>query len=163
MDFVTDRRRFLQLAGTGATVSLAGCNALQGGDGQPAADTDDGPEGTATVTLAVAIDQEAMRQRQMELQEKLQNGTINQTEAQQQLRAIQTELVGDAIETFRERADGDDSLTIDDTEEQLGILLVSGSPASLIDTLSDDVVRGLLPETTFEEAKAQSQSQPGGS
>jgi len=155
MDFVTERRRFLQMAGAGATVSLAGCSSLQNDGVQSDSDTTQAGE-TPTVTLLLEIDRMALQQVQAELQQKLQNGTINQTEAQQQFRTAQTELIGAAIEAFREEVRDDDSITIEETANQLGILLVTGSPASLIGTLEMSDVRGLLPEATFEEAQSQS-------
>lgn len=157
MEFDTERRRFLTLAGTGATLSLAGCASLQ--DDGPQAE-DDGTNGdigeTATVTVALEIDQEALRQLQAELGEQLQNGTINQTEAQQEFRQAQAELIGEAIESYRNRVSDDDSITIDETADQLGIMLVTGTPRALIGTLSAAEVRGLLPEATFAEAQSQS-------
>ncbi len=157
MDFDTDRRRFLALAGTGASLSVAGCASLQ--DDGPQAE-DDGTNAeigdTATVTLALEIDQEALRQLQAELGQQLQNGTINQTEAQEELRRAQAELIADTIESYRERVSDDDSITIDETAQQLGIMLVTGTPRALIGTLSTQEVRGILPEATFAEAQSQS-------
>lgn len=157
MEFDTERRRFLTLAGTGASLSIAGCASLQ--DGGPQAE-DDGTTGeigeTATVTVALEIDREALRQLQAELGQQLQNGTINQTEAQQELRRAQAELIADAIESYRNRISDDDSITIDETADQLGIMLVTGTPRALIGTLSTAEVRGLLPEGTFAEAQSQS-------
>lgn len=157
MDIDTERRRFLTLAGTGASVSIAGCASLENGGPQAEDDGTNGEIGdTATVTLALAIDQEALRELQAELGQQLQNGTINQTEAQQQLREAQQEMIAETIDSFSQRAADTDSLTIDETAEQLGIMLVSGTPKALIGTLSSDEVRGLLPEATFSEAQSQS-------
>lgn len=158
MDFTTDRRRFLQLAGTGAAFSLAGCNSIQNPQQQTTTAADDGTGDTATVTLALEIDQEALQEEQVKLQQELQNGTINQTEAQERFRNLQTELIGDAMSSFQERVQDDSSIQIDDTAEQLGIVLVSGEPSALIETLSNEEARGLFPEATFEEAQAQAQA-----
>lgn len=156
MDFETDRRRFLQLAGAGAAASFAGCSALQGEEVQPEATTQEGVGDSATVTVAIEIDQEALQQLQADLQSKLQNGTINQTEAQREFQQAQTELVTQAVDSFREWTEDEDSIAIDEAAEQLGILLVSGTPVTLIESLTEAEVRGLLPADVFEEAQSQS-------
>lgn len=158
MDFTTDRRRFLQLAGTGAAISVAGCNSLQNGGEQSTPEANDEIEDTATVTLAVEIDEEALQEEQVKLQQQLANNTINQTEAQERFVSFQSELIAEAISRLEERVQDDPAISIDDTAEQLGIVLVSGTPKALIETLSSDVARGLFPEATFEEAQAQSQT-----
>ncbi|MFW6384880.1 MAG: hypothetical protein ACOCY7_01955 [Halodesulfurarchaeum sp.] len=157
MDFTTNRRRFLQLTGTGAAFSLAGCNSLQNPQQQETTTASEGT-GDATVTLALEIDQEVLQEEQVELQQQMQNGTINETEAQERLQNLQTELIGDAMSSFQEQVRDDSSLSIDDTAEELGIVLISGTPSALIGTLSNEEARGLFPEATFEEAQAQSQS-----
>lgn len=158
MEFATDRRKFLQLAGTGAVVSLAGCSSLQSDDVQAeTTTTSEMSEGeTSTVTVSLEIDEEALKELEADLRAQLQNETINQTEAQRQYQIAQTELITDAIEQFRERTEGKDSIAIENEAEQLGLLLVSGTPASLIESLGEAEVRGLLPEEVFAEAQAQS-------
>ncbi|WP_338738571.1 hypothetical protein [Haloplanus salilacus] len=63
----TDRRRFLQLAGTGTALSMAGCSAISeqidGGDGG-----DGGAAEPATVTLGVQPDEQSMQELQSEIQ-----------------------------------------------------------------------------------------------
>lgn len=176
----TDRRRFLTLAGTGTALSLAGCPGLQGdtepdSDGQTsttepstaqetpgtgtASTPDDTGGGTETVAVAVQPDQQQLRQRRQQIQSELQAGNITRSEAQQQLQTAETDLRQQAIASFRERATSAESLTIVDTVDQFGVLLVSGSATSLIGTLGFSSVSALLPERTFQQAKAQAQQQ----
>lgn len=172
----TDRRRFLALAGTGTALSLAGCPGLQsdadpsaaqgtdtsttrGTSTDPAA-TQETPE-TETVAVAVQIDQQALRQRQQQIGSEVQAGNITRSEAQEQLQAAETDLRQQAIASFRERATSDESLTINDAVDQFGVLLISGSASSLIGTLSFSSVSALLPEQTFQQAKAQAQQGSG--
>ena len=167
MEFESTRRRFMQLAGTGATVSLAGCNALQGGDSD-GANTGTGPQSQsaggepATVTVGVEPDQTQLRERQQEIQSELQAGNLTQSEAQAEYRTAQESLIEDAINSFEERATSDLGLTVDDSISQAGALLVTGPPAGLIDTLSVDSVTGLFPQTAFEEIRSQVRTETPG-
>lgn len=151
----TDRRRFLQLAGTGTALSMAGCSAVSeqiGGD--------DGPE-SATVTLGVQPDEQSLQELQSEIQSQVESGEINRMEAQARFREGQTELTAEAVGRFENRT-GNVSVTVDDTVDQFGVLLVSGAPADLIGTLSFDEVSGLFPDSVFEEARTQSEGGAGG-
>lgn len=161
MEFESTRRRFMQLAGTGATVSLAGCNALQGigSDGADSSSTVQTTEADdATVTVGIEPDQQQLQEVQQEIQSELQAGNITQAEAQEQYRTAQSDLIADAIENFEQRANSDFDLTIDDAVRDVGALLVSGPPADLVGTLSFDGVTGLFPVATFERVKSQSQT-----
>ncbi|MFB6103104.1 MAG: hypothetical protein ABEJ73_11135 [Haloplanus sp.] len=145
----TGRRRFLQLAGTGTTLSLAGCSAFsnhEGGSG--------GGEET-TVTLAVQPDQQSLQELQSEIQSRVQSGELDRRQAQAEFRQRRIELTTDAVDTFQNRT-GNTSVTVDNTIAEFGVLLVTGSPAALIETLSYEEVSGLFPAATFEEAQAQS-------
>ncbi|RKS81873.1 hypothetical protein BDK61_1168 [Haloarcula quadrata] len=167
MEFESTRRRFMELAGVSATVSLAGCNALQGGDSD-GANTGTGSQsqsaGTepATVTVGVEPDQTQLRERQQEIQSEIQAGNLTQSEAQAEYRTAQENLAEDAINSFEERATSDLGLTIDDSISQAGALLVTGPPASLIDTLSVDSVTGLFPQATFEQIRSQVRTETPG-
>jgi acetamidase/formamidase len=149
MEFDTGRRRFLEIAGTGAALSLAGCNAQQT-DGEATGTAGSG----ATVTVAVQPDQEQLQQREDEIRSQLESGNISQTEAQQQFRTAQSELRAAAVSSFEEQA-AESGLTIDDSIEQFSVLLVSGPATALIDALSFEMVNGLLPAETFQQAKEQ--------
>lgn len=158
----TDRRRFLQLAGTGTALSMAGCSAIseqmgddsEGGSGDDTAD----PE---TVTIGVQPDEQALQELQSEIQSQVESGDLDRTEAQAEFREGQTELTADAVETFRNRT-GNVSVSVDDSVNQFGVLLVSGAPSNLIGTLSLDEVSGLFPASVFEEARTQSEGPAGG-
>lgn len=149
----TDRRRFLQLAGTGTALSMAGCSAISeqmdGDGGSDAAEP-------MTVTLGVQPDEESMQELQSEIQSQVESGELSRMEAQTEFREGQTELTADAVETFRNRT-GNVSVSVDDTVDQFGVLLVSGAPSDLIGTLSFEEVSGIFPASVFEEARTQSE------
>ncbi|WP_299269436.1 hypothetical protein [Halorientalis sp.] len=162
----TNRRRFMQLAGTGTALSIAGCNALQS-DGTPTADdTDDSSggetSGSATVTLQIQLGQQAQRQlqqQQIQVQSQIQSGELSQSEGQSRIREASAELYGDAIDSFQSENDGDTELTVEDSVEAFGVILVSGTPEALIDSLSRDAVGSLFAESTFQQAQSQAQQQ----
>jgi hypothetical protein len=145
----TGRRRFLQLAGTGTAASLAGCSALSnhdGGGGESAEPT--------TVTLAVQPDQQSLQALQSEIQSQVQAGELDPQQAQAEFQRRRAELTRNAVDVFRNRT-GNVSVSVDDTVTQFGVLLVSGDPAALIETLSFEEVSGLFPASTFEQARSQ--------
>jgi hypothetical protein len=146
----TGRRRFLQLAGTGTALSLSGCSALSNHDGDGGA----GGDGeSATVTLAVQPDQQSLQQLQSEIQSQVQSGELDRMQAQAEFRRQRIELTRAAVDSFRNRSNV--SVSVDDTVADFGVLLVSGDPAALIETLPLAEVSGLFPASTFEEARAQ--------
>ena len=167
MEFESTRRRFMELAGVSATVSLAGCNALQG-ISSGGTETGTGPQSqtanadSATVTVVVEPDQTQLRERQQEIQSEIQAGNLTRSEAQAEYRTAQESLAEDAINSFEERATSDLGLTIDDSISQAGALLVTGPPAGLIDTLSVDSVTGLFPQATFEQIRSQVRTETPG-
>jgi hypothetical protein len=154
----TDRRRFLQLAGTGTALSMAGCSAIS----EQIGSSDDGSGAeSATVTLGVQPDEQSLQELQSEIQSQVESGELDRMEAQAEFREGQTELTADAVDTFRNRT-GNVSVSVDDTVDQFGVLLVSGDPSELIGTLSFDEVSGLFPASVFEEARTQSGAGPTG-
>lgn len=161
----TNRRRFMQLAGTGTALSIAGCNSLQS-DGTPTdgTGTDDGTDeqtsGSATVALQIQLGQEAqqrLQQQRLQVQSQIRSGELSQSEGQSQLREIQVELYGEAISSFRSAVQGDAALTVENSVEAFGVLLVSGTPEALIDSLTMESVGSLFAESTFQRAQAQAQ------
>ena len=167
MDFNDERRKFLQFAGTGAALSLAGCNALQnddqesnGGQQPSQSQPTDSGDGTATVTVAIQVDQQQLQQRQSEIQSALESGNISRSEAQKRYRTAQSELRSTAASEFEERVQSNSKLTIQNAVRDLGVFLVSGDPAALIDSLSFAEVSALLAEAVFQ--RAQRQAQAGG-
>ncbi|WP_191906100.1 MULTISPECIES: hypothetical protein [unclassified Haloarcula] len=167
MEFKSTRRRFMELAGTSATVSLAGCNALQGGDSD-GTETGTGPQShsadadSATVTVVVEPDQTQLQERQQEIQSELQAGNLTQSEAQAEYRTAQENIAEDAINSFKERATADFGLTVDDSVPEASALLVTGPPAGLIDTLSVESVSGILSQATFEQILSQVRTETPG-
>ena len=166
MEFDTDRRRFLELAGTGTALSLAGCSALQGNSesqGTPGASTGSAAEGasggTQKVVVATEADRQKLQKRQKEIQSALTSGNISQSEARKRYQTAQQKLRSEAITSFRERANSNQNLSVVGAVEQYGILLVSGTPAALVEALSFTAVSALLPQTTFQQAKMQAQQQ----
>lgn len=160
----TDRRRFLQLAGTGTALSMAGCSAISeqmGDDSEGDGGGDGGSAESATVTIGVQPDEQALQELQSEIQSQVESGELDRMEAQAEFREGQTELTADAVDTFRNRT-GNGSVAVDDSINQFGVLLVSGAPSDLIGTLSFDEVSGLFPASVFEEARAQSEGAAGG-
>lgn len=168
MEFDTDRRRFLELTGTGTALVFAGCNALQNNGENNTENSAENSTGTtptstavekATVTVAVQADQQKFQQRQQEIRSELQAGNISRAEAQQQFRSAQNELRSNAVASFTEQARSKSNLAIENSVDQLGVLLVSGPPAALINILSDGDASALLPEATFQQAKSQAAQQ----
>lgn len=168
MEFDTDRRRFLELTGTGTALAFAGCSALQNNAENNTENSTENNTGTTTtstavekaiVTAAVQADQQKLQQRKQEITSELQAGNISRAEAQQQFRSVQNELRSTAVASFKERAQSKSNLTVENSVDQLGVLLVSGPPAALIDILSAGEASALLPEATFQQAKSQAAQQ----
>jgi len=171
MDIDTNRRRFLELAGTGTALSIAGCNALDSTEttasttNTDSTATDDGAaddgEGNTdrTAALQVQPDQEELKTQQEQVSSKLQSGELSRREAQQEMQSIRQTLLADARASFEGRLEDESSLGIDDSLDQFGVYLVSGSAGTLIDSLSYSEVGSMFARETFEEAKSQTQQQ----
>jgi hypothetical protein len=176
MDSDQSRRRFLELAGTGTVISLAGCNSLGGRSPQPtdaltrtddtagaeessdeATDLTEGEE--TAVGIGISGDQEKLQQAQQEIQAQMQNGNLSRAEAAQEYQTIQQELRAEAFATFEDRVQTEAGLTISESVEELGLLLVSGTPANLLGTLGFDEVQAIVSETRFRQTKAQADQQ----
>ncbi|WP_299333186.1 hypothetical protein [Haloplanus sp.] len=157
----TNRRRFLQLAGTGTALSMAGCSAISEQMGDDAEGSGDDSAEPVTVTLGVQPDEESLQELQSDIQSRVESGELSRTEAQAEFREGQTELTADAVETFQNRT-GNVSVSVDDSVNQFGVVLISGAPSALIETLSFDEVSGLFPASVFEEARTQSEGAAGG-
>lgn len=179
MDDYHSRRRLLQFAGTGVAASIAGCNALQDGDGTPTGtgadegttesqdgggdggttesggDDEGSGDGAQRLSLAVQPDQETLRQRQAEIQSQVQNGSMNRTAAQQEFQSAQADLIADAVSAFEDRSTDETGVSVEESLPEAGVLLVSGSPADLVATLEFDEVNALLSAGTYEQASQQ--------
>jgi hypothetical protein len=117
--------------------------------------------GDATVTVAVQPDQEAMQERQAEIQSALRDGNMSQQEAQQALQQAQVELVGEVVDDYRARVADEPALAIDDALPRFGVLKVTGTPAALVGTLSAPEVNALLDEETFADAQERADAAGG--
>lgn len=149
-----DRRTFLAAAAAGTAASVAGCS----GSGE---ETDTTPtelqttevpttaEPSAQVMAAVRPDRSEIRAVEEELKARVRNGSINRSQAQQEYRQRQTELLAESAESLRQRV-ADSELTIDDEKPDSGAFLVSGPSAALVDLLTADEVDALLSAAEFE-------------
>lgn len=160
MDFPSNRRQFLSVAGAGTAASIAGCTQFDlSNDGTQ----DDESGANATVTASVQPAQEdlsELQQRQAQLQQQAQAGEINQSEYEAEMQSLQEdqmELIDESMNEFESYAADADGLEIVDSADGTGLFLLESPPESLVETLTDEAVRGLLPEHVFEEAQ-QSQS-----
>lgn len=149
------RRRFLALASTGAGLSLAGCNEVL--DDGPA-QTGDGGDGEREVTLVAEPDQAAVQQERVRISQQVQNETIDRQEAQDALRQAQREAAGQAVEEVRSLV-ADGPVSVEDSLEAQGLLLVSGPANALIDLLSEDPVGGLAAASVFQDVQQRQQLQ----
>ena len=145
------RRRFLQLAGTGVAASVAGCSDLSV--------TDDGDDGAESgLTAIVEPDPDDLQ----ELEQEAVEGDLSQEEAQQR----QMELFESAIEDFEDRAaaEDDDDLRIEESEADTGIYLVDGSDETLMDALRSGDITVLAGDALYDQLMQQQQQgqQPEG-
>jgi hypothetical protein len=143
-----NRRRFLQLTGTGAAASLAGCSALN-----PLSDDDDadGGEYADMLTAAVGPSSEDVQ----ELQEAIENEEIDMQEAQQR----EAELFEDAVADFEQRAEDDDDLEIVDSAGEQGVYRIDSSASSAVEALQDGPVLALYEGATYDQILEQQQQQ----
>lgn len=138
-----DRRRFLQLAGTGAGASLAGCTDLGLLNSDDEADL---------LTVAVGPSQDEVD----ELIDDFESGEIDRTTAQQR----EQELFEDAISAFESRAEDEPDLTIEESTEQIGLFRVDADGALLIDVLKDGEVNSIHTSSAYDQFLEQQQQQP---
>lgn len=163
-----DRRRFVQLAGAGVALSAAGCSALQS-DGTTTGGTTTGDDpdgagaGSATVTLRLQLGQQArqeLQRRQLQIQSQIRSGNLSQSEGQSRIREASAELYGEAIDAFETEVASESNITVEDALESYGLVLVSGSPDALVDSLSTETVGSMYPESAFERARTRAQQGP---
>lgn len=173
---VTDgRRRFLELTGTGAALSIAGCLGNDGGDSDSPAvenDSDSSTEQTddetsdgdsvveeGMVTVALEADQEALAEAQESIQAEIENESISQEEAQTQLQETEQELLEEAGSAFESNVEELDGLSIVDSVPAIGAVLVDGEAEAMIETLSFTEVSALLSGETYETVLEQQEQQ----
>lgn len=140
-----DRRRFLQLTGTGTAAALAGCsdlNPLSDGDGE----YDD------VLTAVIGPDSAEIE----ELQEQVENEEIDMMEAQQR----QQELVEEAIDDFESRAEEDDGLTIEDSSPEYGLYRIDGEAETIVDELKGGPIASLSEGAAYDRILEEQEQQP---
>lgn len=148
-----NRRRFLELTGTGTAAALAGC-----ADINPLGDEDEG-EYDDMLTAVVSPDREEFE----ELQESIENDEMDVMEAQQR----QEEMIEESIEEFESLAEDDSDLEIEDSAEEFGLYRIDGSPESAIDALQAGPIASLYGGAEYdpmladaEQRRAQQEQQP---
>ena len=153
------RRRFLQAAGVGTFAAAAGC--LDDDTEEAVADepteTDDDTEasldGEPTVALVLQPGEDAIaefQERQVALQEQLEEGEITEEEFEAELADLQEEILDGLAEEFETLAD-EEGITIESREEQFSAYLVSAPAETLIGTLDSGLIEGLFPASIFDE------------
>lgn len=161
----TPRRNVLAAAVTGSTLGLAGCGNLAGSDGNITEQTDGEEDGTeddnrASATIALDV-QEEIQQAQEEIGTRVQEENLSREDAQAEFRDAQIEIISAAIEDVRTYAADTEGLAVQNTNEQLGAVLVSGPAAAVLGTLDADPVNSLLSASDFPTP--QEDGQPNGS
>ena len=144
------RRRFIELAAGSSAVALAGCGDLQGALGGEEAESVDVPSGEASVTAAIEPDEEALAELEADVMERVEEGEIDQMEAQAEFQEGQRELIAEAGESFESSLESDTDVTVEDSIAEFGAYLLTGEPAELIGLLSLETVGALVPAAVFE-------------
>ena len=144
-----NRRRVLELSGVGTTLAVAGCTSQLDGSGL------EGDE--RRVTMVVEPDQAAVQELEMEIQQELQAGELDQQQAQIEFQQRQAELLEAAFENVQTEFEAFD-LTIEDSLQDQ-ILLVAGPATDLIDGVDVEGIGGLLGSDAFEQAQEQQEAQ----
>ncbi|MFW6004014.1 MAG: hypothetical protein ACOCPV_00090 [Halodesulfurarchaeum sp.] len=158
MDFQPDRRSFLVLTGTSATAALAGCTSL---DSQSTTDGEgeDSPGSEATLTAQVQPDQEELQTLQEDLQSEIEDGELSEEEAQQELQEKQAELTAEAVRSYEEEVADEESVTVEDSEPEYGILRISAPATTLVSTLEDGGFAALLSSEYYDQYIQQQEQQ----
>ncbi|MFU8867159.1 twin-arginine translocation signal domain-containing protein [Natronococcus sp.] len=140
-----NRRRFLQLTGTGTAAALAGCSDLN-----PL--SDDGGEYDDVLTAVIGPDSAEIE----ELQEQVENEELDMMEAQQR----QQELVEEAIDDFESRAEEDDDLTIEDASPEYGLYRIDGEAEAIVDELKGGPIASLSEGAAYDRILEEQEQQP---
>ncbi|WP_293032450.1 hypothetical protein [Natronococcus sp.] len=140
-----DRRRFLQLTGTGTAAALAGCSDLN-----PL--SDDGGEYDDVLTAVIGPDSAEIE----ELQEQVENEEIDMMEAQQR----QQELVEESIDDFESRAEEDDDITVEDSSPEYGLYRIDGEAEAIVDELKGGPIASLSEGAAYDRILEEQEQQP---
>ena len=169
------RRGLIQVGGVGSATALAGClDSLPGsddddgdgddnGDGGAEADTIESVDGDQTLTIALSIDQERFEEERAEIQEEVmeevEDGDIEEEEAQMVMREremeLQMELIEESMGAVEASVEDADGLSLEESSEDTGLALVAGDLGSLVGALDHGSVAALLPEDDYEAEPQQ--------
>lgn len=139
------RRRFLQIAGTGAAASIAGCTEAS------LLSQDDDESGDDRLTAVVDVPREEVE----ELYDQLEAGEIDQVEFQEEVQQLRS----DAIEEFEEYVD-DEDVTIDESSDEVeGLYLIDGDDGAILDALRDGTLTVLYGSEAYDLIIEQQQQQ----
>lgn len=150
------RRSFLALTSTSAMGAIAGCSSL---NSQSQTEESTGDSGTNTLTAQVQPDQEELTALQEDLQQEIEDGEISQEEAQQELQSKQVELTEDAVSSYEEIAADDESISVENSESEYGILQVNAPANTLVNALQNGDFAALLPKAYYDQYIQQQEQQ----
>ncbi|OVE83231.1 hypothetical protein [Natronolimnobius baerhuensis] len=167
------RRRLLQLSGVGATASLAGCSQFDipgsqddnGADPQTEseaeleADTEPDSDPEDGITAIVQPDPEALQQLQQEVMAELEEGELDQQEAQMEFQQRQVELISSHAVEFESEMAADDDISVEAGVAQEGALLLDGPDERFMELLRNSEVSGLMPGEEYGRMLEQQQQQ----
>ncbi|WP_255167854.1 hypothetical protein [Natrononativus amylolyticus] len=178
MSNTPNRRRFLQLAGVGATASVAGCSQLNLDDDETSDDGNEnatseedqepGIDPTDGITAIVQPNQEELAPIEQELgavEQEYMALTQSEEADEEELEALQDryeELYTEYVEIFEARSaefesdvEDDDELSIEGAIADQGVFLLEASDERLVDTLRNGEVDGLVPGGEYEQIRQQ--------
>jgi hypothetical protein len=147
------RRRFLEGISVGGGMLLAGCTDQLdlGGESGTAAQADDDAS-VGSVAAIANVDQKALQEEQVALQEELQNGNITQEEAQEEFAEIREEYLNEAIDALTGTVAETSGADVDEEYRSFGAVVVSGEPAALLSLVNAESVRALVSTADVEES-----------
>ncbi|NGM70682.1 hypothetical protein G6M89_16995 [Natronolimnobius sp. AArcel1] len=154
---ITGRRQFLAATSVGAA-GLAGCADLGGSSDDsenPLADSQSPEptgEGVRTVSIIVQPNPTALQEAQTEVVSRLEDGDLDQEEAEAELADQEQELIEAAIADAIARVDEVGAVHTDTVDVE-GTLLVEGEADDLLDLLGQPSISAILSEERFEQAQ----------
>ncbi|WP_144901670.1 hypothetical protein [Halobellus captivus] len=157
----TNRRRFLEGASIGGATLLAGCTDQLDLGGQEASDAQsESPNESSSdgVGAIAAVDQQAMQEEQVRLQEEIQSGNLTQEEAREEYATIQSEYIEEAITALTDAAEAQEGVSVEEEYDSFGAVIVSGDAGGILQLLNSDEVSALVSQADIE---AQTQAAAG--
>ena len=156
-----NRRRFLEGVGVGSGLLLAGCTeqlGLGGDSGTDQVDSGDGETADGVAAIA-AVDQEAIREEQVELQEELQRGNISQEEAQEELATLREEYLEEAMNALTTTVEETEGAAVDEEYRSLGAVIVTGEAGAILGMLDSEDVSAFVSRADVESQIQAQQTQ----